>query len=81
MQKRVLMVMAASALFASSSVFAAAGDWVVRVRAVNVDPQSSSSPVTGVDVSSEVIPEIDFNYFFTDNVAAKLVLTYPQKHV
>lgn len=80
MQKRVLMVVATSALFVSSSAFAAAGDWVVRVRAVNVDPQSSSSPLTGVDVSSEVIPEIDFNYFFTDNVAVKLVLTYPQKH-
>ncbi len=80
MQKRVLMVMAASVLFASSNVFAQTGDWVVRVRAVNVDPQASSSPVTGMDVSTEVIPEVDFNYFFTDSLAAKLVLTYPQKH-
>lgn len=80
MQKRVLMVMASSALLVSSGVFAAAGDWMVRVRAVDVNPQNSSSPLTGVEVSRETIPEVDINYFLTDNIAAKLVLTYPQKH-
>lgn len=80
MQKRVLMAVAASALLASSSVFAGAGDWLVRARAVNVDPQNSSSPLAGVAVSSETIPEVDISYFFTDNISAELVLTYPQKH-
>lgn len=80
MQKRVLMAVAASALFASSGVFAGTGDWLVRARAVNVAPQNSSSPLTGVAVSNETIPEVDISYFFTDNISAELVLTYPQKH-
>ena len=80
MQKRVLMAVAASALFASSNVFAEAGDWMARIRAVNVAPQNSSSPVVGVAVSSKTIPEIDLSYFFTNNISAELVLTYPQKH-
>lgn len=80
MQKRVLMAVAAGALFASSSVFAETGDWMVRARAVNVAPQNSSSPVTGAALSSKTIPEVDFGYFFTDNVSAELILTYPQKH-
>lgn len=50
MQKRVLMVMASSALFVSSGVFAAAGNRMVRMRAVDVNPQNSYSPLTGVDV-------------------------------
>lgn len=80
MQKRVLVAVAASALFASSSVFAGAGDLMVRARAVNVAPQNSSSPLAGVAVSNETIPEVDISYFFTDNISAELVLTYPQKH-
>lgn len=80
MQKRVLMAVAASALFASSNVFAEAGDWLVRARVVNVAPQNSSSPLAGVAVSSKTIPEIDISYFFTDNISAELILTYPQKH-
>ena len=31
-------------------------------------------------VSSKTIPEIDISYFFTPNIAAELILTYPQKH-
>ncbi len=80
MQKRVLMAVAASALFATSNVFADAGDWLVRARAVNVAPQNSSSPLTGVAVSNETIPEVDISYFFTNNISAELILTYPQKH-
>jgi outer membrane protein len=80
MQKRVLMAVVASALFTSSNVFAEAGDWMARVRAVNVAPQNSSSPVTGAALSSKTIPEVDFSYFFTDNISAELILTYPQKH-
>ena len=47
MQKRVLMAVATSALFASFNVFAEAGDWMARVRAVNIDTHNSSSPVAG----------------------------------
>ena len=62
------------------------GPWLVRARAVYLDPADKSSPVGGVGASdrigveSKTIPEIDFSYFFTPNWAAELILTYPQKH-
>jgi outer membrane protein len=60
--------------------------WLVRVRAVHLDTADKSDPVGGVGasdrltVSSKTIPEFDVSYFFTPNLAAELVLTYPQKH-
>jgi outer membrane protein len=60
--------------------------WLVRARAVHIDPADKSDPVAGtgaadrLSVSSKTIPEVDISYFFTPNIAAELVLTYPQKH-
>lgn len=60
--------------------------WLVRVRAVNLNTADKSAPVAGVGasdritVSDKTIPEFDVSYFFTANLAAELVLTYPQKH-
>jgi len=70
----------AGAVLLSTNSFAAAGDIVARVRAVNVAPHNSSSPVVGAALSSKTIPEVDFSYYFTDNISAELILTYPQKH-
>jgi outer membrane protein len=79
MKKLGLLIIIANAFFVSSNVNAD-DNWLVRVRAVNVAPQNSSSPVAGVTVSSKTIPEVDFSYFFTQNISAELVLTYPQQH-
>lgn len=60
--------------------------WMVRARAVHIDPANKSDPVIGlaaadqITVSSKTIPEVDISYFFTPNISAELVLTYPQKH-
>ncbi len=56
--------------------------WLVRVRAVNLDSanKSDTTPALGLSVNDKVIPEVDITYFFTPNLAAELVLTYPQKH-
>ena len=35
---------------------------------------------SAIHVSEKTIPEVDISYFFTPNLAAELVLTYPQKH-
>jgi outer membrane protein len=54
-----------------------AGDWMVRGRAIGILPDESSSisPIGGsADFSDEVVPEVDFSYFFTDNIAAELIL-------
>lgn len=71
---------------ATSSAVAQESPWLVRVRAVNLNTADKSDPVGGVGasdrltVSDKTIPEFDVSYFFTPNLAAELVLTYPQKH-
>ncbi len=80
--------LAAAALLTLSTLAAAPamaqsteGPWLVRVRAVNIDPANKDDiAVTDVSVNSKVIPEVDISYFFTPNIAAELILTYPQKH-
>lgn len=79
MKQSGVLVMLLGALYAGSA-FAEAGDWLVRARVVNVDPKTSSSPLAGISVSSKTIPEVDISYFITRNIAAELVLTYPQQH-
>lgn len=88
MQKNFLaMSMAAGALLASFNAGAEDGNRMVRVRAVHVDWMQESSPVgalavpaNGIHLENKTIPEVDISYFFTKNLAAELILTYPQKH-
>jgi outer membrane protein len=90
MKKAMTAALAVSflGLFATEAMAQEQSPWLVRVRAVHIDPADKSDPipalgVTGSDaisVSSKTIPEIDISYFFTPNIAAELVLTYPQKH-
>lgn len=87
MQKKLATTMAAGALLASFNTFAGDGDWMARVRAVNVGWANQSDPVgalavpaNGLHLSGKTIPEVDFSYFFTRSLAAELILTYPQKH-
>lgn len=61
------------------------GNWMVRARALrmNVD-NSNSGGLNGalgkVEAEDKTFPEVDVTYFFTPNIAAELILTYPQKH-
>jgi len=56
------------------------GEFGVRVRALYMSVDSDTSPNLNVDVEDRWIPEVDFSYWMTDNLALELVLTYPQKH-
>ena len=56
------------------------GPWLVRGRIVSLQADNGNSPAVGVSVSDKVFPEGDISYFFTKNIAAELILTYPQKH-
>ncbi|MCP2936874.1 hypothetical protein NK983_29725, partial [Salmonella enterica subsp. enterica serovar Typhimurium] len=60
------------------------GNWMVRARALYMNPDNDNSGGLGlpIDVEAEnkTFPEIDITYFFTKNIAAELILTYPQKH-
>lgn len=62
-----------------TTALAADGDspWMVRARAIAVVPDESASvsPIGGsVDIDDDYVPELDISYFFTDNIAAELVL-------
>ena len=71
----------AGALLLASSAYAAPGDMILRVRAVDINFQNSTdtAALAGVSAANKTIPEADVSYFFTDNIAAELILTYPQK--
>ena len=75
-----LALLVAGTLAAPVVAQAQDGPWMVRVRAVNLDPANTDSTGLGLAINSKVIPEVDISYFFSPNVAAELVLTYPQKH-
>lgn len=53
--------------------------WMVRLRALYIDPYASSSQLPIINgevthISSEVIPELDISYFFNHYLAAELIL-------
>jgi len=74
MKKSLLAV----ALVAALPVSALAGDWMMRVRAIQLAPDTASS-LPGLDVSNEWTPEIDFTYFVTPNIGVELILA-TQRH-
>lgn len=95
MQKRIVALSIAMALAAPMLAHAEAGDWVVRVRAVNVAPNESSdlgkdvnklglgtlmSADAELKVSDKVIPELDISYYFTKHIAAELILATGTRH-
>jgi outer membrane protein len=90
MMKKALAISALAVTLAVPSLASAQstqadGPWLVRLRAINIDPNpsnGSSGPLAGnsINISSTWAPEVDISYFFTPNIALELVLTYPQKH-
>lgn len=80
MIKRVLVALAAAAAALPAAYAQDTGKWIVRGRAVNLDSANTNgTPVPGLKIDNKVIPEVDITYFFSPNVAAELILTYPQK--
>lgn len=86
MSKKISFALAALTAIATLGAAPAAsaqvaGDLLVRGRLVNIDPANKDTiAALDVSVSSKVIPEVDFTYFLSPNLAAELILTYPQKH-
>jgi len=61
-----------------------AGGFLIRLRGIAVMPDASgTTDVLGGDawVSTEYVPELDFTYFFTDNIAAELILATTKHNV
>lgn len=79
--KLCIAIAAVAALAAIPFNAAQAGDLVVRARLVDIQPANEDTvAITDVSVSKKWIPEVDFTYFFSPNLAAELILTYPQEH-
>jgi len=59
-----------------------ADTWLVRVRAVSINPENSNTPrlADPLSINSKVIPEFDISYALNNNWSSELILTYPQKH-
>ena len=84
---RIKSLVAAMAAVASLAPIAAQAQaeenpWMVRVRAVDLlfqNGQTSTVADLNVKAKNQVIPEFDVSYFFTKNIAAELVLTWPQQ--
>ena len=80
--KRSSLALATALLLAGGNAFAQdfkAGDLLVRARAVHLDSSNKDSTGLGLTINNKTLPEVDFTYFFTPNLAAELVLTVPQK--
>ena len=83
--KSLVVAMAAVASLAPIASQAQSTDnsnpWMVRVRATDLiwqNGQTNAVSTLNVKAENKVIPEFDVSYFFTKNIAAELVLTYPQ---
>ena len=49
--------------------------WQARFRVIAVIPAPGDNlPGAEVDISTTFVPELDFTYFFTKNIAAELIL-------
>ncbi|GLS32623.1 outer membrane protein [Mesorhizobium albiziae] len=72
------LAQAVSAPQAGALVTQAPSPWQIRLRALGVITEDSGyvNAVPGSDLSysDTVTPELDFSYFFTDNIAAELIL-------
>ena len=76
-----MAVVASLAPIASQAQSASENPWMVRVRAVYADwqnGQSGNAQSLNIQAQNQWLPEFDVSYFFTKNIAAELVLTYPQ---
>ncbi|WP_174221031.1 OmpW/AlkL family protein [Polynucleobacter necessarius] len=83
--KSLVAAMAAVASLAPIAAQAQAAEknpWMVRVRAVDLlwqNGQTGTVADLNVKAKNQWIPEFDVSYFFTKNIAAELILTWPQQ--
>jgi outer membrane protein len=85
MNKQTLALVAAAAALTLASFGAQAaganddtGSWLVRARALHLDPANQDGTGLDLSINSKTFPEVDISYFLTPNWAAELILTYPQ---
>jgi outer membrane protein len=66
------------------------GDWLVRGRTINVNPNVDSGTLfingadqgtKGVDIDADTVPELDITYMLSSNLGVELILGYSQHTV
>ncbi len=81
MLKQSLLALAATATLTAAlpAVAQDTGNWIIRARAVHLDSANKDSTGLGLTINNKWLPEVDFSYFVTPNVAVELILTVPQE--
>lgn len=79
MRKTLLALVATAALVPAIAQAQDSGNWLIRARAVHLDSANKDDTGLGLTINNKWLPEVDISYFFTPNIAAELILTYPQK--
>ena len=81
MSKSKYLFFAMAAAMMGTTAFAQENPWQVRGRVLGVYPDESGDLSVGgtamagdVDIDAGYVPELDITYFFTDNIAAELIL-------
>lgn len=76
MQLVKTLICATALLSAPLAANAQDGPWQIRVRAIDVVPDESSTVSIGGEVGADsaIMPELDITYFWTDHLATELVL-------
>jgi outer membrane protein len=76
-----LIAAAAVACAALTPSLSQAGDFMVRARALYLEPanESTGAIADAVTINSKYIWEVDASYFITPNIALELIATTPQK--
>lgn len=71
----ILSTALATSAMAAASPYPQAGDWLIRARALGVvpDERSDLSVAAEAKIDNSIVPEFDFSYFFTPNVAVELI--------
>jgi len=73
----VLLLTSMATFAQSKSSKTDASKFEIRLRGIAAIPPSNSytlSSTSHVNISTSVVPELDFTYFFTKNIAAELIL-------
>ncbi|PCI51211.1 MAG: hypothetical protein COB49_02470 [Alphaproteobacteria bacterium] len=67
----------------SVSMAKEAGDFMMRGRAIYVVPNEDATTSIGgtVGINNDIVPELDFTYFVTDNIGVELILATSKHHV
>lgn len=85
--RNLLIAASGAALLLAAPAYAEKGDWIIRVRAIDVAPNEKTGPVlptfgtSHTSVDNSVAPEIDFTYMATKHIGAELILATTKHHV